>query len=286
MRSKQENNIQEKLCKKFVEEGGGFWQVQTQPLMDFLITLCHTVIGNHLPKAQQGQASVTYTLWPKKCCDHLVRPSAAATTATVSSSSIVGFCFTFFSLLSLYLNTLILLQIPPKINTGISWRPRFSPSPTAFFAPAPTAIPQLFDEGEECHNTLGVNQTQRQAEQTIPCVCVCACVCVKINHSGFLRLPTAECRHGERLRALGQGGGRHPSGLPSPPRLPHHQAHAAACKAIPSCQLVPWAACKPLPAAVRGTEGFEPASCCGSPSRARHIVQALLKATSGPPAQH
>lgn len=105
MRSKQENNIQEKLCKKFVEGGGGFWQVQTQPLMDFLITPCHTVIGNHLPKAQQGQASVTYTLWPKKCCDHLVRPSAAATTATVSSSSIVGFCFTFFSLFFLFTST-------------------------------------------------------------------------------------------------------------------------------------------------------------------------------------
>lgn len=112
---------------------------------------------------------------------------------------------------------------------------------------------------------------------------MCACVCVKINHSGFLRLPTAECRHGERLRALGQGGGRHPSGLPSPPRLPRNQARAAACKAIPSCQLVPWAACKPLAAAARGKEGFEPASCCGSPSRARHVVQALLKATSGPP---
>lgn len=106
MRSKQENNIPEKLCKKFGEGGGGgFWQVQTQPLMDFLITPCHTVIGNHLPKAQQGQASVTYTLRPKKCCDHLVWPSAATTTATASSSSMVGFWFTFFSVFFLFTST-------------------------------------------------------------------------------------------------------------------------------------------------------------------------------------
>lgn len=187
--------------------------------MDFLITPCHTVIGNHLPKAQQGQASVTYTLWPKKCCDHLVWPSAATTTATASSSSMVGFWFTFFlCFLSLYLNTFISLRIPPKINTSILRCPRFSPSPPAFFAPAPTAVPQLFDEGEECHNTLGLNQTQRQAEQTIQCVR--ACVCVKINHPGFLRLSAANSWvETRRACACACAGGR-----PAPlgPAIPTH----------------------------------------------------------------
>jgi len=68
--SKQESNIQEKLCEK-VWGRGGFWRAQTPPLMGFLITLCHAVIGNHLPKAQQGHASVTHTLWPKQRCDRL-----------------------------------------------------------------------------------------------------------------------------------------------------------------------------------------------------------------------
>lgn len=94
---------------------------------------------------------------------------------------------------SLYLNVFILLQMLPKTNTGALGCPHSSPSPAALSAPAPTAIPQLFDEGE-CHNTLGANQTRRQAEQTAQRSC--ARVCVKINHSTFLlpgfRLPAAE----------------------------------------------------------------------------------------------
>jgi len=71
MCSKEENNIQENLCKENLGKVG-FWQAQTQLLMDFLITLCHAVIGNHLPKAQQGQASITHMLQPKKSCDCLL----------------------------------------------------------------------------------------------------------------------------------------------------------------------------------------------------------------------
>lgn len=94
--------------------------------------------------------------------------------------------------------------------------PTLLPFPNRPFAPAPTAIPQLFDEGE-CHNTLGVNQTQRQAEQTIQCVCGCLCK----NQS--LRVSLAfGCQQlsgdAESVRASAQGGvGQHRSGLPSPP---------------------------------------------------------------------
>lgn len=104
----------------------------------------------------------------------------------------------------------ILLHIPPKINTSILWCPRFSPSPIAHSAPAPTAIPQLFDEGE-CHNTLGVNQTQRQAEQTIQRVCACLCKIQSLRVS-----PAFGCQQlsgdAESVRASAQGGRPAPFG--------------------------------------------------------------------------
>lgn len=84
MRSKENNTQGKAVWKKKYLGKVGFRQAQTQPLMDFLITLCHAVIGNHLPKAQQGQASVTSVLQPKKFWDRLLWPSTATTAEILS----------------------------------------------------------------------------------------------------------------------------------------------------------------------------------------------------------
>lgn len=130
--------------------------------------------------------------------------------------------------------------------------PTLLPFPNRPFAPAPTAIPQLFDEGE-CHNTLGVNQTQRQAEQTIQCVCGCLCK----NQS--LRVSLAfGCQQlsgdAESVRASARGGGRPAPFGPAIPTRSFSQlspTQAAAKKLAFANQPLPCAACTPPPAAAK-----------------------------------
>lgn len=69
-----------------------------------------------------------------------------AATAAMGSSGLL-----FALVRSLFLHPtvfMLLLQMLPKISTGALGCPHSSPSPAALSAPTPTAIPQLFDEGE------------------------------------------------------------------------------------------------------------------------------------------